>query len=1158
MKVKLSSVWRVAIALVMVLTMGLVMAAPVSANVTAVTVANDPQTVSRPATYTIAFTTTASLFPSGGSTITITFLTDTTVPSGNSSYNGTVKVNDTLCSNGTVTGTGLAVTIAVPKDIPAGPVTVVIDKVAGVTNPTTVASTWKLKVHTSAEITDVDSAVYSTIAAVQPEITNIVGTAYQNSNDIILITFSQAVKANDGAWDAGEFTSIKCDTTTLTLTHAVFALDTTKKVLTITLNETTDGAYLVTGGTLKVTPASGKIVTVETPTVDVPITEKTGTISGDLVAPTVALTYSLSRPVKDVDTLTITATFSEAMQATPAMPKIAIDTPGVDLLATDMGGSGKVWTYAYNVPAGSDGTATVTITGKDLAGNSVGAHTTATFVIDNTRPTIAPANIVGTTIQDKGDTIVITFSEAVVPAEATPVWSVNEFSSIKRDTTALTLTNAVFAIDTTKKVLTITLNEATDGAYLVNGKFITVNATTNAINDLALNEMLSGAIVGTTAVSGELVVPTITGIVGVGTTAIKVIFSEAVVPADAAWSSNEFSVESPDGAPLNIANAAFAIDATKKVLTITLNATIDGASLFAGQVILVTPAANAVVDLAGNKLAAVEVTSGGEAGWLAVWVDTTSAPTHFTTIQAAIDAVAAGGTVNVAAGTYTEHLSVGKDNLTIQSLAGAASTIIDLGGYSHPAGIYITASGVTFRGFTVTNIETTSNHAAYAVRVVGSNNTISNNIIVGKTTRDWWNDEEDSGINLDGTSSTVTANNTVENNEIYDFSAMGIQVVGSGGNYNAHDNIIRNNNIHNITYYAIGNDRSASQTIQNNTLASIGPTGHAADGYYGTGIVVWGAQSGGTTITSQTVSGLERGIALASAQNVTVDNCTISSNTVSGVRLSDGGYGAPSNNTVMRSSITNNAVGVYVSAGSGSIGTGNVFEYNNIAGNTNYGMNNTSTTNITATNNWWGDANGPSHASVVAGDNVTAKVVYSPWLDAPYPYGKSTTTTNNYAVNLYTGWNLISLPLIPTNPAITAVLTGVTVNKVWSFNETSQGWTSYIPNGPPGLVEMVDGKGYWVVMNANGMLVVSGVDVPLPPLLPHTYSVVKGWNLVGFKSTTAKKASDYLLAIDGKYTIIYGFDAEHQYYVTVQSGQDLEPGKGYWIAITAAEGTIYP
>jgi len=71
--------------------------------------------------------------------------------------------------------------------------------------------------------------------------------------------------------------------------------------------------------------------------------------------------------------------------------------------------------------------------------------------------------------------------------------------------------------------------------------------------------------------------------------------------------------------------------------------------------------------------------------------------------------------------------------------------------------------------------------------------------------------------------------------------------------------------------------------------------------------------------------------------------------------------------------------------------------------------------------------------------------------------------------------------------------------------------------------------------------------------------LVEGWNLLGFKSTTAKAPAEYLAAIAGKYTIIYGYNAVADlYFIAGAPGNELlQPGLGYWIAMTD-DGTVYP
>jgi hypothetical protein len=54
------------------------------------------------------------------------------------------------------------------------------------------------------------------------------------------------------------------------------------------------------------------------------------------------------------------------------------------------GGTQKVWSYSYNVPSGSDGTATVTISGAtDSALNGNATATNNTFTVDNTGQTVS-------------------------------------------------------------------------------------------------------------------------------------------------------------------------------------------------------------------------------------------------------------------------------------------------------------------------------------------------------------------------------------------------------------------------------------------------------------------------------------------------------------------------------------------------------------------------------------------------------------------------------------------------------------------------------------------------------------------------------------------------------------------------------------------------
>ena len=147
----------------------------------------------------------------------------------------------------------------------------------------------------------------------------------------------------------------------------------------------------------------------------------TGSISAgvsvtlDKTAPTASVTYS-KNPVKENDSLTITANFSEVLLDSPVV-KIAISGANTVTATNMIRVSETQYTYTYNVVAGN-GTATVSFsTGTDAAGNVITAAPTggANYTIDSTAPAVtdfSPDNNalnVGVT-----DNLVITFGENVV------------------------------------------------------------------------------------------------------------------------------------------------------------------------------------------------------------------------------------------------------------------------------------------------------------------------------------------------------------------------------------------------------------------------------------------------------------------------------------------------------------------------------------------------------------------------------------------------------------------------------------------------------------------------------------------------------------------------------------------------------------------------
>lgn len=162
-------------------------------------------------------------------------------------------------------------------------------------------------------------------------------------------------------------------------------------------------------------------------------------------------------------------------------------------------------------------------------------------------------------------------------------------------------------------------------------------------------------------------------------------------------------------------------------------------------------------------------------------------------------------------------------------------------------------------------------------------------------------------------------------------------------------------------------------------------------------------------------------------------------------------------------------------------------------------------------------------------------------------------------VTLNKGWNLISLPIVPDDSAIGVVLADVMDNvvSVHHYRAATGTWLIYAPPDFTSLTTMEDGKAYWINMTAGLNLTVVGQAVAPPGYgpPPPAYSVVEGWNMVGFRAMEAMKAEEYLKGTDD--VRIYGFDLNQGGWFSLADDGYMEPGLGYWIAFSDA-GTIYP
>ena len=192
--------------------------------------------------------------------------------------------------------------------------------------------------------------------------------------------------------------------------------------------------------------------------------------------------------------------------------------------------------------------------------------------------------------------------------------------------------------------------------------------------------------------------------------------------------------------------------------------------------------------------------------------------------------------------------------------------------------------------------------------------------------------------------------------------------------------------------------------------------------------------------------------------------------------------------------------------------------------------------------------------------------------------GKYTFTVRSragYKVSLRPGWNLISLPGTPENPAVSAVLDEMEANTVLSYQEGE--WLSAIrPDGGEWqgtLEQIVGGYGYWVQTTAA-----ETITTVIPPTLPNqvlpTVPITSGWNLVGVidaaqnavgAANAAQDPDKYFVNVSWR--VAYGFETQGSRWVKIlpkPSGTDdgtnddaIKNGSGYWLWSTEP-GVLVP
>jgi parallel beta-helix repeat protein len=347
-----------------------------------------------------------------------------------------------------------------------------------------------------------------------------------------------------------------------------------------------------------------------------------------------------------------------------------------------------------------------------------------------------------------------------------------------------------------------------------------------------------------------------------------------------------------------------------------------------------------------------------------VWVDTTYDATtpgwggdHFNAIQSAINPVPAGTTVHVAAGTYNETVTISKDTVTISGDSSSRPAVT--GGLSINAGI----SSPTLENLVISG----NGGSSSVVRMSGATTdlTFTNCVFDG----------ENASGRCGFSGGQLEGNVSITNCEFKNILGWALfeSRSGSGGDGSAMGTItFANNHIHDsngsVVFRGLSTDRTDIVNVYGNTWENIG----GANGERG-----------------QHWAGLE----VNRSQVV-----NIYSNDVSNVLEGQWGEGQGfqlwniDTLSLHHNNVANNFEGIFVYGGGGSFTIpGGSLRYNNISGNTEYGVKVDSTATggpLDAALNWWGSLNGPvadndgngTPEYVGGGDKVIGNIIFSPWL----------------------------------------------------------------------------------------------------------------------------------------------------------------------------------